>query len=116
MDPAKVTAELKAEWTNHAPVYADLIIRKDKDDWPSQQVVSAFKKHGSFQAGMAYDAYTAQSRQSYAAKHPTPGLAHLQVLKSWTLLVALGDLLYHLQSYGHTCNSSPLILRPAQTN
>lgn len=59
VDPAKLTAELKAKWTDHTPVYADLIIRKDKHDRPSQHVISAFKKHGSFQAGMAEVIYTA---------------------------------------------------------
>lgn len=52
-DAAKVTAEQRVKWTDHTPVYTDLIIRKDKHDWASQQVITAVTKHSSFPAGMS---------------------------------------------------------------
>lgn len=50
-DPTRITAEQRARWTDHTPVYADIVIHKDRHDWASQQVVAAVTRHGRISAG-----------------------------------------------------------------
>lgn len=51
LSAAQVTAQQKANWTNHTPIYADIIINKDKLDWASQQATAAVTRHSKFAAG-----------------------------------------------------------------
>lgn len=48
---AQKTAVQKTRWDDQAETYAEVIIRKDRRDMSSQQVVSAISKHKSLTDG-----------------------------------------------------------------
>lgn len=51
LDLAKVTAEQKAKWDDHAETYAEFILSNDPRDHASEQVLEAFTRHGQLPAG-----------------------------------------------------------------
>lgn len=50
-DSAKVTAEQKAKWDDHAETYADCILSNDPDDHASNQIIAAITKYRQLPAG-----------------------------------------------------------------
>ncbi len=50
-DVAKVTAEQKAKWDDHAETYAEFILSSDPADHASKQVLEAFTRHRQLPAG-----------------------------------------------------------------